>query len=217
VEAGKATSARGDAGVWIAVAWAVLAAPVVFLLLQLPAAAWAALLGYECGCFLASRAAGVSWGCVPRLREWCLWAVGTAAVLVLAWWAVPLFGSLLPQAAPVLARWGMQGTSAGVLLAWYVLVNPWVEEVFWRGTLLGGRCERVLGRRVCLLVSIVGFVPFHLVVLRALFGAQGVWLSLPVLVGSAAWAGMTRWRRSPFPAAISHQVADVAVVVLFLR
>lgn len=75
----------------------------------------------------------------------------------------------------------------------------------------------VLGRRGSALVASVGFVPFHLVVLAQLLGSGVLWSGWWILAASVAWTCMTRWRRSLVPAALSHQAADVVLVLLALR
>jgi membrane protease YdiL (CAAX protease family) len=212
----KAASTRSDHGAWFAVGWAFVSAPVVAVLLRLPGGGWMALAGYELACVVAMAVGGMSWGSI-RWREAAAAGVCTFALLATVLRVLPGLQGVLSAAVPVLETWGMTGTVGGVALVWMVLVNPWIEELFWRGTLLGPRCRRLLGLRASLWLSALGFVPFHVVAMHALFGDAAWSLAGPVLVGSVAWTLMSRWRRSPLPAVFSHQAADLVVVLAVAR
>jgi membrane protease YdiL (CAAX protease family) len=159
---------------------------------------------------------GVSWGSI-RWREAAAAGVVTFVVLATLLLVLPGLQGVLSTAVPVLESWGMTGKAGIVALMWMVLVNPWIEEMFWRGTLLGPRCSRLLGRPGSLWLSVLGFVPFHVVAMHALFGAVAWWLAGPVLLGSLVWAWISRWRGSPLPAVLSHQAADLVVVLAVAR
>lgn len=200
----------------IVLAWVALSAPVVAWLLVRTASAWWMIAGYETGCLLAIVSGGVSWG-ERRWGEAFAWAGLTLVVLLPVPWLIPRLHDLLLDAVPVLRHWGLSGGSGSMALVWFVVVNPWIEEVFWRGTLFGGRCVRVLGRRGGFTVSVLGFVPFHLVVLCALFGGSNWWLALPLGLGSVVWATLRLWRRSLLVAVLCHQAADIVLVLVVAR
>ena len=177
----------------VALLWVLLSAPAVHLLLRSPLGGLGALCGYELGCVLASRMLGVAWGRVPSTRELLVWAGVTLALLSLALLVLPFLGEALEAGAPAMAAWGLDGWVGNLALLWYVLANPWIEEAFWRGALLSRRFQNLVGRNLSHGIATIGFVPYHLVVLHAMFGPSAWWLALPILIGSATWVGITLW------------------------
>ena len=149
------------AGARWALVWVVLSAPVVVLLLRSPAAGLGAMLGYHACCLSAAKAAGVDWG--RRIRPWeaLAWAVTTLVLLGGVAQALPQVSVLLERATPSLQRWGLQGWLGLAAFGWYVVVNPWIEEVFWRGSLLGPAVQSLVGRRAAAWIAALGFVPYH--------------------------------------------------------
>ena len=204
------------AGARWALAWVVLSVPVVVLLLRSPVAGWGAMLGYHVCCLLASQAVGVEWGRRIRLWEMAAWAAITLILLGAALQLLPQVPGLLERATPSLQRWGLQGGLGVAAFGWYVLVNPWIEEAFWRGSLLGDAFQGLVGRRAAIWIATLGFVPYHSAVIYLMFGADAWWFSIPIALGSAGWVMLTRWRRSVVPAAVSHQMADLVVVLVYL-
>ena len=107
-------------------------------------------------------------------------------------------------------------SSLSLAFSWYILVNPWVEEGFWRGALLGTGVQSLVGRHTALAIATLGFVPYHSAVIYLMFGADAWWFSIPVLLGSGLWVWMTRWRQSVIPAVVSHAMADLVLVALYV-
>ena len=205
-----------DRGAAVALLWVIISAPVVYLLLHSRLGGLGALVGYELGCVVAARMVGVAWGRVPSVREWLLWAGVTLALLSLVLVVMPFFSGALAAGAPVMQAWGLDGLVGNMALVWYVLANPWIEEAFWRGSLLTRRFQQLVGHKPALLIATVGFVPYHVVVLQTMFGSDAWWLALPILLGSATWVTITRWRHSVYPAIASHLIADLLLVLIYL-
>jgi hypothetical protein len=216
IQEGDTRQSADAHGAWWALAWVVASGPVVFFLLRSPAGAWGAMLGYHLGCILAARAAGVQWGQRPSNPELVGWAGATVFLLGTTSQLLPGFQVLFADAAPRLQQWGMHGWLGILAFTWYVVANPWIEERFWRGSLLGARFQYCMGRRRSMWIAILGFVPYHVLVITWMFGRHAWWLSVPVLLGSILWTGMTLWRRSVIPAAVSHQMADLVIVLLYV-
>jgi hypothetical protein len=203
----------------IALVWAALTGPVVALLLEARHAAWAAMLGYHAGCLLAASSLRAGWGPRPGPAVLLAWTVGSAAIVFGAGsLVVPTMfpPEVLDRARAVLTEWGMSPTRAPWLLTYYVLVNPGLEEWFWRATLLDATGPiRAPGRRA---ISIVAFVPFHAVVLQAVFGSTGLaWMLVGIAGASAFWASVQVRRGTTWPAYASHMGADAGVALLYFR
>ena len=110
----------------------------------------------------------------------------------------------------------MSRARAPWLLTYYVLVNPGVEEWFWRSTLLTATGPVPKTWRG--VFSTVAFVPFHGVVLVAVFGTNGLaWLLLGISAMSALWTVIQIRRGSTWFAYVSHMGADAGVALLYAR
>jgi membrane protease YdiL (CAAX protease family) len=104
-----------------------------------------------------------------------------------------------------------------LFLFYYALVNPIVEERWWRGAVLGPGFRSRIGARGARVLSSVGFLPHHAVVLVASYGfILGAALVFPVLAAACLW---TAWRertgRVWLPLA-SHAGTDVGLALLYI-
>jgi len=199
-----------------AILWALATGPVVAVLLQGPGAAWRAMPAYHLGCVLAALAAGGGLGPPPRRRvlRSAIWLVatgaGTFATLLLA-------ADLLPRPPDRWSEWGLAPPSDTALLLLYVLANPWIEEWFWRGALLGPAVRRRLGTACARALAVLGFWPLHVAFLVRSFGAaSGAVLSLCVLPAACAWVLLRERSGHAWWCAASHQGADLGLVTFYL-
>ena len=203
----------------VALVWAGLTGPVVALLLEAPHAAWAAMLGYHVGCALVAAGLRARWGPRPRALVLLAWVLGSAAlvfgtgcVVVPAMLPAPV----LDRARGVVGGWGMDAARAPWMLAYYVLVNPGVEEWFWRSTLLTAAGN--LGAAPRRALAVLAFVPFHGVVLAAVFGTAGLlWMLIGIAAAGAIWTWLQIRCDATWVAGASHLGADAGVVLLYLR
>jgi hypothetical protein len=173
------------------------------------------MLLYHLGCWTASVGSG--WGIRPAVRFLAV-AAGVSALTVLAVWA--LLQPLVPAlGAPVAAwlEWGLVPPRDLGFLVYYALVNPWIEEAFWRGRLLGAAARNRLGVVPARTLSVFGFLPMHIVVLSSSFEPSTTLLmSCAVLVGSLAWTWMQEKCRTTWLPAASHMGADLGLVIAYL-
>lgn len=169
---------------------------------------WTAIVLYHLGIalFLAAapdRRRGLS---LRGGSRWLGLAVPFAAtgglVLATGW---PWFGGDAGSLARALAGLGLTGGAWTSFLIYYVLVNPWLEEIFWRGWLAPSTPR--------LHWHDFAFALYHALVLT--FFLEPVWISLcfAVLVGAAwTWRWMVRaWGGLAGPIA-THLAADVGIV-----
>ncbi len=120
------------------------------------------LAGWHSGVALMAVSAGAAGG----LLIWALW---------------PQLGAASDLRAR-LGGIGLAGTAWTTFVAYHVLINPWLEELFWRG-LLGGAARHPT-------VSDVAFAGYHILVLVRFVAWPWPLVAFAVLVG-AAWT----WRR----------------------
>jgi hypothetical protein len=173
--------------------------------------AWAALLGYHllmlvCLAWAGALTAQVrKLGSPGRLR-WIILAslLGAAGGLglYLLW---PLFGIDLDlglQLRPL----GLNSAAWPFFILYFSLVNPWLEEIFWRGWLGSASSKPVLAD--------VFFAGFHLLVIGSYVRWPSLLFVLLVLSGVGwFWRQLARRESSLFPGSISHLVADAAILV----
>lgn len=94
-------------------------------------------------------------------------------------------------------------------LAYFVLVNPVIEEYYWRGFLAGGQKGISL--------SDVWFSGYHLLVLAGLISP--LWLVVVFISLTFAawfWRQMNRWNGGLLASTVSHLTADIAVMFTIL-
>ena len=172
---------------------------------------WAAILGYHAGMCLFMWAGGGFRGSRRLARGWA-WKEGLActafcatagAVILLLW---PLVGDPARPLAARLATLGLEGASWWAFAAYYVLVNPFLEEAYWRGWLASD--ARLPAPSDAL------FAGYHAVVLVLFVDWPWVAFAFACLL-FPAWL----WRRLSLRCgglaipAVSHLVADVSVIV----
>jgi membrane protease YdiL (CAAX protease family) len=132
--------------------------------------------------------------------------MGAAAMVFYFLW--PLSG--IPQDVhPVLQGIGLSEGNYLYLLAYFVLVNPWIEEYFWRGY-LGSTSKGITPCDVL-------FAGYHVMLLATVIGA--IWL-VPafVILSSAAWfwRQCDRWSQGLGASILSHITADAAISVVLI-
>jgi hypothetical protein len=177
--------------------------------------AWAALLGYHLGIVFLLWT-GRAFGHFRKLRP--ILYPGWAA---LAWTSACFSGLLLylgwnnlslPLDLPIsLARLGLTAQTWPWFIAYFALVNPWLEETYWRAWL--SRQSKIP------VAEDFWFAGFHLLILwpYVSFG----WLLLALIILSAAawlWRQIFRQTDSLFIPAIAHLLADFSVLTaIYLR
>lgn len=200
------------------VVWAVLCGPIVLVLLRLPGAAWSALVFYHAGCLVAVWLAGGTGRSVRLGLPAALGLGALSAAVVLGAGALAWEWRLLPQGeVAAWSRWGVRPPLDRIWLVVYVLVNPWVEERYWRGALLSEPVQARFGRAATRALAILGFGIHHAVVLGASLGwGRGLVLVLPVVAAGAIWTVMRERSGGIAPAIASHRGADLALALLYL-
>jgi hypothetical protein len=102
---------------------------------------------------------------------------------------------------------GLTGISWPLFLSYFMLVNPWLEEYYWRGY-LGSEVKGLTPNDVF-------FSGYHLLVLAGKI--DPVWLiAVFVLLTAAAWLWrqVNRWNRGLAASTISHLTADISIMLV---
>jgi membrane protease YdiL (CAAX protease family) len=107
---------------------------------------------------------------------------------------------------PVLGRLGLSGAPWLAFMVYYTLVNPFIEEWYWRG---------VLGSESRLPVaSDVAFAGYHAVVLVAFIPAYWAALTAASLTGAAwLWRQLAARAGGLLVPVATHLLADLSVIV----
>ncbi|MBW2260987.1 MAG: CPBP family intramembrane metalloprotease [Deltaproteobacteria bacterium] len=171
---------------------------------------WAAILGYHAGMCLLLWAGGGWPGAVHLARGWA-WKEGAACTalcaaagpVILVLW--PLAGAPVGPLGVRLASLGLQGASWWAFAAYYVLVNPFLEELYWRGWLAPA------SRHPAPVDAL--FAGYHAVVLVLFVDWPWVLFSFVCLLAPAwLWRRLSRRCGGLAVPAFSHLAADASVI-----
>jgi len=171
--------------------------------------AWTAVLLYHAGVIAIWLAAGRRPQARALLSGFCpryaipLVLAGLAAgpIVTFAWPHV----ALDPEMGAVLARFGLGGPSLAAFAVYSAVVNPALEELYWRGVLFdtprhpAPNDALFAGYHVIVLLLVVEW-PFALAAALALAAAAWMWRVVAVRCGGLA---------VPY---LSHLAADLAVI-----
>jgi hypothetical protein len=174
--------------------------------------AWVALLGFHAGMF------AILWierPAIPILKLFykednlvmlaaCAILGGSAGVLLYFLW--PFLGNL-QNLRTYLASIGLTSATWPFFLAYFCLVNPWLEECFWRGYL--GSPSKSLTAMDLL------FAGYHLLVLYGIISLGWLVLTAVVLTLTAwLWRQTARASGGLLIASLSHLAADLSVLLV---
>jgi hypothetical protein len=150
-----------------------------------------------------------------RRVEWTLFAVFGPLFLAVYFLVRPWLGEVTDYQARVTAL-GMNLADPVVTLVVFALLNPLLEEWWWRGQATP-RCCAVLGRRRGLAVAAAGFGAYHVVLLAALFPWPLALVRAGFITAAGWWWSSVAMTTSGWRAVyVAHLAADLAMVVLFV-
>jgi membrane protease YdiL (CAAX protease family) len=160
-------------------------------------------------------------------RDWVL-AIAFGFVVLLAMLGL-YFAVLLPSGGMEQAkREGVAkleslgiGSPAALLLvaAFYAFLHSGFEEFYWRGFLFQG-LRQYCPMLVALIISSLGFMAHHVLVLGKFFGYDSVYtyfFSLSIAIGGGVWAWLVSRTESLIPSWISHGIIDAAIFLIALH
>jgi len=173
--------------------------------------AWAAILGYHLGILLLVTLAG-AWPSLEKFRPGApLWKIilfsltgGLAGLAVYVLWPVIHVSPGLPKS---LLEWGLGPGSWPLFIIYSALVNPWLEEIYWRNWLGSTQAHPVYTDAV--------FGGFHLIILAPFF--PPFWLAVVFIILTASgwmWRQVVRTGNSLLASTLFHMVADVSILLV---
>jgi hypothetical protein len=101
---------------------------------------------------------------------------------------------------------GLTSTMWPYFIAYFIVINPWIEEYYWRDY-LGSNSKR-------LILNDLFFSGYHVLVLAAKI--EVIWLITAFVIlsmGAWFWRQAMRWNQGLMAAITSHIVADVSVIL----
>lgn len=177
--------------------------------------AWLALVGYHIGILLVFAACR-EWRQFRRVRVIFhpLWAGFAWAGSIMAgfwlyngWNGLPLPADLSAQMTEI----GLTPQRWPLFIAYFALVNPWLEETYWRGW-LSSRVKFPV-------VDDLWFAGYHTLILLPY--VSWIWLVLAILILTGAawfWRQVARDTNSLFIPAVAHGFADFSILMaIYLR
>jgi hypothetical protein len=172
--------------------------------------AWAAIIGYHLAMLLVLTKAKTG---IP-LKKLII-----SNNIKISWLAVSLGASggiLLFLLRPILGvpvdiniyliNIGLNAFTWPLFLAYHIMINPWIEEYYWRGY-LGSNSKR-------LVVNDLLFAGYHIIVLAGKIDI--LWLVvcfICLFLGAWFWRQVTRWSQGLLSATMSHLAADFTIML----
>jgi uncharacterized protein len=117
----------------------------------------------------------------------------------------------------LLEGWKFRGSQLYFLLAYFIVFNSIVEELFWRGFLCNELNKRLGVTASSVLVSFF-FIQYHCLTIFLIFGAGAAFIFTPVLfIVRMFWCYTRYYFKNPYAAIISHLAADFAIMAVYLK
>lgn len=170
---------------------------------------WFSILGYHLGMIIVLLLAGpqISFRQVWRSRNYEILIVtsafgGMGGLLLYLFW--PLLG-IPGDISQYLQNRGLTTAAWPFFLAYFILVNPWLEEYFWR-SYLGSNSKN-------LTLNDLLFSGYHILVLVGVISV--VWIIMVFVVlcmGAWFWRQANRWNQGLLASVVSHLAADATVI-----
>ncbi len=131
--------------------------------------------------------------------------------------SLPLFQEPAARIGAKIAAVGMGSQGRYIAMAvFYSIIHSWLEEYYWRWFVFR-QLDNLLATFLAILISSLGFMTHHVVVLSAFFGWTSplTWLlSLGVAIGGAYWAWLYHRHRTLWGPWLSHALIDAAIFVI---
>ncbi len=171
--------------------------------------AWVAILSYHFGMALVLRLSGTKLGSDPPFRPGgyrislisALIGASSGVVLYLLWPHLSV-----PHDLNAFVRdLGLTPETWPVFIAYYIGVNPVIEEFYWRSFLASDRNRIIINDML--------FAGYHIMVLAGKMA--GTWLIVIFIILSVVawfWRQMDRITGSLLPSLVSHVAADITII-----
>ncbi len=117
----------------------------------------------------------------------------------------------------VTSQWQMIKRSPWIFAVVLALINPFLEELFWRGYLFSKWSQHVR-RRSALVLTALFYASYHFFTTIRIFSlSTAVFLTGVVFLAGVIWGGCRSVSDSIWCPLISHIWADAAIVVVYVK
>ena len=172
--------------------------------------AWLAILGYHIGMvavLLLSKTGITIKRAFQGNRYWILFITALAGAIggIFLYILLPLL-SAPDDINSYIRSIGLNERTWPAFLAYFILINPWIEEYYWRGYLA------TVAKRIAL--NDLLFSGYHLIVLGGQM--ETIWLFVVFFglnIGAWFWRQMNRLNGGLLASTISHIMADISVIL----
>ncbi len=132
-------------------------------------------------------------------------------------WVLEPYGWFEVPRQAILAKvqgFGIRSTAAYVGLGvFYALFHSGLEEYYWRWFVFG-QLTRVAPLKAAIVISSLGFMAHHVLLLAMYFGWASpltLFFSLSIAIGGALWAWLYHWSGSISGPWVSHLLVDAGI------
>lgn len=121
----------------------------------------------------------------------------------------------IPQLQRLLEKWNFSGAKVILLVLVLALINPILEELYWREFMFG-RLSLKLGNVIAVLITAIFYSLYHLIVVMDIFSFPFNVLSvISVFLAGLMW-GIFRVKLNSIVASIiSHSLADIGIMLVY--
>jgi hypothetical protein len=190
--------------------WVILPYLAVFLGMMIWRSAWAALVGFHLALLplLIARRQMISPRFLAPVPKRILLPVAAAGLSAgLGLWLIWSSAGLSADYSARVAALGLSGFIWLSFIAYFTLVNPWLEEVYWRDLLTSPSPYPAL-------VDFL-FAGYHLIILSLFVNPAWMLLAFVILaMASWLWRQVSRYTGSLMPAVLSHMLADFSILMV---
>ncbi|KQL45568.1 metallopeptidase [Brevibacillus choshinensis] len=158
-------------------------------------------------------------GLVLHRKNLIVGSMSGALFLLVIFWTGSLFHPFLFQQddfTQLLERWHFSGNQAVWLIGILMFINPLLEELYWRGFMHQKLAESRRPATVILLTAFF-YSLYHLLSVIPLFAwPYHVLMVFPVFFAGIVWGYLRHRYRTIFGSMISHILADVGIMMVYL-
>ena len=116
-----------------------------------------------------------------------------------------------------LNRWNLDSGNLFVFLFMMIVGNSILEEIYWRGYVFS-RLKKLTSPRNTVILTALFYTSYHLITTATLFSAaQGLLLCSAIFLVGVFWAYLRIRYESIIPAVASHLLADLSLMLIYLK